>query len=72
MTANTQRFPCPPNCPKRSVSCHKECQAYIRYKLLRLLENKRRARIIDEIGFHRDVRKAVEKKHERCKKNGNR
>lgn len=68
MTVDTQRFPCPENCPQRSVLCHTDCKAYIKYKLIRQLEIRRRARIIDEIGFHRDVRKAVEKKQERWKR----
>jgi hypothetical protein len=37
----------------------------MRYKLTKLLEGKQRAKAIDEVGFHRDVRKAVEKKHKR-------
>ena len=56
---------CPRECPRRSVSCHNVCQTYMRYKLMRLLMNKHRAKAIDEIGFNRDVRKAVEKKRER-------
>lgn len=57
--------PCVQNCPQRSVSCHKGCQTYMRYKLMRLLMNKQRAKVIDEVGFHRDVRQAVKRKHER-------
>ena len=37
----------------------------MRYKLTKLLESKQRAKAIDEVGFYRDVRKAVEKKRER-------
>ena len=37
----------------------------MRYKLTKLLEGKQRAKAIDEVGFYRDVRKAVEKKRER-------
>ena len=33
----------------------------MRYKLMRLLMNKQRMKAVDEVGFHRDVRKAVEK-----------
>ena len=50
---------CPRECPRRSVSCHNGCQTYMRYKLMRLLMNKH------EVGFHRDVRQAVKRKHER-------
>lgn len=46
-------------------TCHSTCQRYMRYKLTRLLEGKQRAKAIDEVGFHRDVRKAVEKKRKR-------
>lgn len=63
---------CPRECPQRSVSCHNECQTYIRYKLMRLLMNKQRMKAVDEVGFHRDVRKAVEKKHERKIRRDNR
>lgn len=63
----TQRLgPCPPNCPDRYVNehetCHSTCQRYMRYKLTKLLESKQRMKAVDEVGFHRDVRKAVEKK----------
>ena len=70
----TQRLgPCPQNCPDRYANehetchstCHSTCQRYMRYKLTKLFEGKQRAKAIDEIGFNRDVRKAVEKKHER-------
>ena len=62
----TQRLgPCPQNCPDRHANehetCHSTCQRYMRYKLTKLLESKQRAKAIDEVGFHRDVRKAVEK-----------
>lgn len=56
---------CPRECPRRSVSCHNGCQTYMRYKLMRLLMNKQRMKAVDEVGFHRAVRRAVEKKHER-------
>lgn len=46
-------------------TCHSTCQRYMRYKLTKLLEGKQRAKAIDEVGFHRDVRKAVEKRRER-------
>lgn len=66
----TQRLgPCPQNCPNRYANehdtCHSTCQRYMRYKLTKLLESKQRMKAVDEVGFHRDVRKAVEKKHER-------
>ena len=48
-----------------SVSCHNGCQTYMRYKLMRLLMNKQRMKAVDEVGFHRDVRQAVKRKHER-------
>ena len=48
---------CPRECPRRSVSCHNGCQTYMRYK--------QRMKAVDEVGFHRDVRKAVEKRRER-------
>ena len=57
--------PCVQNCPRRSVSCHKGCQTYMRYKLMRLLMNKQRAKVIDEVGFWRDVGKNLRKKSER-------
>ena len=47
------------------MSCHNGCQTYMRYKLMRLLMNKQRMKAVDEVGFHRDVRKAVEKIRER-------
>ena len=56
---------CPRECPRRSVSCHNGCQTYMRYKLMRLLMNKQRAKAIDEVGFHRDVGKNLRKKSER-------
>lgn len=66
----TQRLgPCPQNCPDRYANehetCHSTCQRYMRYKLTKLLEGKQRAKAIDEVGFHRYVRKAVEKRRER-------
>lgn len=73
----TQRpGPCPQNCPDRHVNehetCHSTCQRYMRYKLTKLLEGKQRAKAIDEVGFHRDVRRAVEKKRERKIRHDNR
>ena len=56
---------CPRECLQRSVSCHNGCQTYMRYKLMRLLMNKQRMKAVDEVGFHRDVRQAVKRKHER-------
>ena len=56
---------CPRGCPQRSVSRHNGCQTYMRYKLTRLLMNKQRMKAVDEVGFHRDVRQAVKRKHER-------
>lgn len=56
---------CPRECPRRSVSCHNGCQTYMRYKLMRLLMNKQRAKAIDEVGFWRDVGKNLRKKSER-------
>ena len=60
---------CPRECPGRYAdergTCHSTCQRYMRYELTKLLEGKQRAKAIDEIGFNRDVRKAVEKKRER-------
>lgn len=56
---------CPRECPQRSVSCHNGCQTYMRYKLMRLLMNKQRAKAIDEVGFWRDVGKNLRKKSER-------
>ena len=44
----------------------------MRYKLTRLLEGKQRMKAVDEVGFHRDVRKAVEKRHERKIRRDNR
>lgn len=66
----TQRLgPCPQNCPDRYANehetCHSTCQTYMRYKLMRLLMNKQRMKAVDEVGFHRDVRQAVKRKHER-------
>lgn len=66
----TQRLgPCPQNCPDRYANehetCHSTCQSYMRYKLTKLLEGKQRMKAVDEVGFHRDVRKAVEKRRER-------
>ena len=67
---------CPRECPGRYAdergTCHSGCQTYIRYKLMRLLMNKQRMKAVDEVGFHRDVRKAVEKKHERKIRRDNR
>lgn len=61
--------PCPPNCPCRYANeqetCHSTCQRYMRYKLTKLLESKQRMKAVDEVGFHRDVRQAVKRKHER-------
>jgi hypothetical protein len=37
----------------------------MRYKLMRLLMNKQRMKAVDEVGFHRDVRQAVKRKHEK-------
>ena len=56
---------CPRECPRRSVSCQNGCQTYMRYKLMRLLMNTQRMKAVDEVGFHRDVRQAVKRKHER-------
>ena len=56
---------CPRECPQRSVSCRNGCQTYMRYKLMRLLMNKQRMKAVDEVSFHRDVRQAVKRKHER-------
>ena len=66
----TQRLgPCPQNCPDRYANehetCHSTCQRYMRYKLIKLLEGKQRAKAIDEVGFWRDVGKNLRKKSER-------
>lgn len=66
----TQRLgPCPQNCQDRYANeretCHSTCQRYMRYKLTKLLEGKRRAKAIDEVGFWRDVGKNLRKKIER-------
>ena len=53
---------CPPDCPKRSMTCHSTCQRYLRRKIKDALERKKRQRENDEKEFFRAERAVVKKR----------
>lgn len=42
---------CPPDCPDRTLHCHRKCQVYLRNRIKNDLKNKEKQKEVDKLAF---------------------
>lgn len=58
---------CQPECPNRTLHCHRKCQEYLKKKILQDLRSKAAQKEMDKLAFIASSRKAVAKISRRAK-----